>query len=286
MGHHHKLVSDVVYGVEGWAWGCWIEESHYTFILSAPVCVSILANLVFLVNIVRVLVTKLRANHVAADTNGTRKAVRATLILIPLLGLHYVLMPFRPAKGSHWEFVYEVISAVVSSFQGFCVALLFCFCNSEVVMAVKKKWYQYQFMHDHRRFSFTSACIMSVNGVHGKGTQDAKRPSPYRSTFHHSPRQEATVGCLLPLAARKRVEATGRPQATEPSCWRATAQSSRAQRCTNPSETAGLVVVEVLPPEGSGAKGKGGKGAGKGDAIEMKAITPAVVLTTHVHDED
>lgn len=63
-------------------------------------------------------------------------------------------------------------------------------------------------------------------------------------------------------------------------------RSYEAQRCTNPSETAGLVVVEVLPPEGSGVKGKGGKGAGKGDAIEMKAITPAVVLTTHVHDED
>ncbi|XP_068219657.1 calcitonin gene-related peptide type 1 receptor-like [Palaemon carinicauda] len=74
---------------------CWIEESHYTLLLSIPVCLSILANLVFLINIVRVLVTKLRANHVPADTNGTRKAVRATLILIPLLGLHYVLMPFR-----------------------------------------------------------------------------------------------------------------------------------------------------------------------------------------------
>lgn len=74
---------------------CWIEESHYTLILSAPVCVSMLVNLVFLINIVRVLVTKLRANHVAPDTRGTRKAVRATLILIPLLGLHYVLMPLR-----------------------------------------------------------------------------------------------------------------------------------------------------------------------------------------------
>lgn len=333
---------------------CWIEESHYTFILSAPVCVSILANLVFLVNIVRVLVTKLRANHVAADTNGTRKAVRATLILIPLLGLHYVLMPFRPAKGSHWEFVYEVISAVVSSFQGFCVALLFCFCNSEVVMAVKKKWYQYQFMHDHRRFSFTSACIMSVNGVHGKGTQDAKRPSPYRSTFHHSPRQEASrmtgatalgagaaagggggegvspggSGGMSPPVGRaeegRGYRTTTGDRALLLESHRAVVERSRsnsftmvdvrqkeleeeeesldgsdandlkrrrrrsyeAQRCTNPSETAGLVVVEVLPPEGSGAKGKGGKGAGKGDAIEMKAITPAVVLTTHVHDED
>ncbi|XP_063595561.1 calcitonin gene-related peptide type 1 receptor-like isoform X2 [Penaeus indicus] len=309
---------------------CWIEESHYTFILSAPVCVSILANLVFLVNIVRVLVTKLRANHVAADTNGTRKAVRATLILIPLLGLHYVLMPFRPAKGSHWEFVYEVISAVVSSFQGFCVALLFCFCNSEVIMAVKKKWYQYQFMHDHRRFSFTSACIMSVNeasrmtgasslgagAAAGGGGGEAISPggsgglSPsvgraaearggFRATTgdralllesHRAVVERSRSNSFTMVDVRQKEQEEEEEESLDGNdandLKRRRRRSYEAQRCTNPSETAGLVVVEVLPPEGSGAKGKGGRGGGKGDAIEMKTITPAVVLTTHVHDED
>lgn len=40
---------------------CWMEESRSTWILSGPVCVSMLTNTFFLVNIVRVLVTKLRA---------------------------------------------------------------------------------------------------------------------------------------------------------------------------------------------------------------------------------
>lgn len=40
---------------------CWMEESRSTWILSGPVCLSMLANAFFLVNIVRVLVTKLRA---------------------------------------------------------------------------------------------------------------------------------------------------------------------------------------------------------------------------------
>ncbi|KFM70046.1 Parathyroid hormone/parathyroid hormone-related peptide receptor, partial [Stegodyphus mimosarum] len=40
---------------------CWIEESNYSWIISGPVCISMLLNFVFLVNIVRVLVTKLRA---------------------------------------------------------------------------------------------------------------------------------------------------------------------------------------------------------------------------------
>ena len=38
-----------------------MEESRSTWILSGPVCLSMLANAFFLVNIVRVLVTKLRA---------------------------------------------------------------------------------------------------------------------------------------------------------------------------------------------------------------------------------
>ncbi|XP_042209098.1 calcitonin gene-related peptide type 1 receptor-like [Homarus americanus] len=172
---------------------CWIDESHYTLILSTPVCISILANLVFLINIVRVLVTKLRANHVPADTNGTRKAVRATLILIPLLGLHYVLMPFRPAPGSNGELVYQVVTALVSSFQGFCVALLFCFCNTEVTTAMKKKWQQYQFNHGSTRFSLTTACVLSVNGGNSRGSTAPHGSSVLRRTFsrgNHHHRQD------------------------------------------------------------------------------------------------
>lgn len=67
-----------------------------------------------------------------ASSSRTGKAVRATLILIPLLGLQYIVTPFRPEPGTPWESVYQVTSAVVASCQGLCVALLFCFCNGEV----------------------------------------------------------------------------------------------------------------------------------------------------------
>ncbi|XP_050436579.1 calcitonin gene-related peptide type 1 receptor-like [Adelges cooleyi] len=154
---------------------CWIHESLYLWILSGPVCVSVLTNFVFLINIVRLLLIKLHArqittaspkhvgsreraqtfslrsfkrNNTSVDsfekthtgTGRTGKAVRATLILIPLLGLQYMLMPFRPEPGTSWEPVYQVTSAVVVSFQGLCVALLFCFCNGEVLSEIKKRW--------------------------------------------------------------------------------------------------------------------------------------------------
>ncbi|XP_075210747.1 calcitonin gene-related peptide type 1 receptor-like isoform X2 [Lycorma delicatula] len=149
---------------------CWIHESLYSWTLSGPVCVSMLANLIFLINIVRLLLTKLhtsqatsnspcasfrekqssirlrRRNTISSQTGvtsgRTKKAVRATLILIPLLGLQYIVMPFRPQQGAPWEPAYQITSAIVASYQGLCVALLFCFFNGEVTTAIKKRWRQ------------------------------------------------------------------------------------------------------------------------------------------------
>lgn len=161
---------------------CWMEEGPTTWILSGPVCASMLANVFFLVNIVRVLVTKLKSpgniryeprngavegdqplnvftesrsnehgDHVQPRSSSwsvpslasLRKAVRATFILLPLLGLHYVVMPFRPEPGAPGEIAYQIVSAVITSFQGLCVSVLFCFCNGEVLEVMRKTLLRY-----------------------------------------------------------------------------------------------------------------------------------------------
>lgn len=140
---------------------CWIEESNFSWIISGPVCISMLLNFVFLVNIVRVLVTKLRAVN-SPDTHQTRKAVRATLILIPLLGLHYLVTPFRPVPRSPGEAIYETVSAIVTSFQGLSVALLFCFFNGEVIALIRKKWHQALLMRG-RRMSYAATTVSNTD---------------------------------------------------------------------------------------------------------------------------
>lgn len=100
---------------------CWINESHATNVLIVLVCLSMALNLVFLCNIVRVLLVKLRAgpSHLS-NTRPSRnllQALRATLLLLPLLGLHYLLTPFRPPKDHPYEQIYEVTSAITASFQ-------------------------------------------------------------------------------------------------------------------------------------------------------------------------
>ncbi|XP_071447508.1 calcitonin gene-related peptide type 1 receptor-like, partial [Hetaerina americana] len=202
---------------------CWINETRFVWVLSGPVCASMIANLVFLVNIVRLLLTKLKDQPLGmaqapsppparsgrsrkrrgkgcvssrrsrdpdcyddrADTNGpapqwsggsslgrkqssaaaaarrSRKAVRATLILIPLLGLQYILTPFRPDSGAPLEALYQILSAIVASYQGLCVALLFCFCNGEVIFVFKKKWMQYRMAR--RRYWHSCSGVTSVS---------------------------------------------------------------------------------------------------------------------------
>lgn len=75
-------------------------------------------NLFFLLNIVRVLITKLKVTH-QAESNLYMKAVRATLILVPLLGIEFVLIPWRP-EGRIAEEVYDYIMHILMHFQVWC----------------------------------------------------------------------------------------------------------------------------------------------------------------------
>lgn len=72
-------------------------------------------NLFFLLNIIRVLVTKLRDTH-RAESNMYMKAVRATLILVPLLGIQFVIFPWRPENQIAGE-VYEYIMHILMHYQ-------------------------------------------------------------------------------------------------------------------------------------------------------------------------
>lgn len=76
---------------------------------------SLQVNLFFLLNIIRVLVTKLRDTH-RAESNMYMKAVRATLILVPLLGIQFVIIPWRPENRLAGE-VYEYIMHILMHYQ-------------------------------------------------------------------------------------------------------------------------------------------------------------------------
>ena len=69
------------------------------------------------------------------------KSARAVLILIPIFGLHFLLIPMRPDAGSRFEYVYEVVSCISTSTQGLSVSFLLCFCNSDVYSLIRKHFF-------------------------------------------------------------------------------------------------------------------------------------------------
>ncbi|XP_041859190.1 calcitonin gene-related peptide type 1 receptor-like isoform X1 [Melanotaenia boesemani] len=122
---------------------CWISSNtNLLYITQGPIQAALLVNLFFLLNIVRVLITKLKKTH-CAESTAYMKAVRATLILIPLLGVPFILWPWRPEERIS-QAIYDFFMNIFSNFQGLLVAIIFCFCNAEAQTALQRKWVQWK----------------------------------------------------------------------------------------------------------------------------------------------
>uniref|UniRef100_A0A8C5H8B9 G-protein coupled receptors family 2 profile 2 domain-containing protein n=1 Tax=Gouania willdenowi TaxID=441366 RepID=A0A8C5H8B9_GOUWI len=153
---------------------CWISsKTSLLYIVHGPICAALLVNLFFLLNIVRVLITKLKVTH-QAESSLYMKAVRATLILVPLLGIQYVLLPYKP-EGRVSSEIYDYIMHILMNYQGLLVATIFCFFNGEVQAVLRRHWNQYQIQFGSsigthsdalRSASYTASSITEVQGCY------------------------------------------------------------------------------------------------------------------------
>ncbi|KAL4222347.1 Parathyroid hormone/parathyroid hormone-related peptide receptor [Mactra antiquata] len=138
-----KLVS---ISIDNTMYKCWNTNptAGYFWLLRAPIVISIVINFIFFINILRALFTKLhKPSTSSARRNRYRRLAKATLILIPLFGVHYIVFIWAPDKVSpEAEVIKLYFEMFFNSFQGFFVAVLFCFFNQEVQMEIKKTWYR------------------------------------------------------------------------------------------------------------------------------------------------
>ncbi|NP_001075558.1 parathyroid hormone/parathyroid hormone-related peptide receptor precursor [Oryctolagus cuniculus] len=101
------------------------------------------------------------AGHKLRETNAGRcdtrqqyrKLLKSTLVLMPLFGVHYTVfmaMPYTEVSGTLWQIQmhYEML---FNSFQGFFVAIIYCFCNGEVQAEIKKSWSRWTLALDFKR---------------------------------------------------------------------------------------------------------------------------------------
>ncbi|XP_059468843.1 calcitonin gene-related peptide type 1 receptor-like isoform X2 [Neocloeon triangulifer] len=177
---------------------CW-SFPDYDWVLYAPCLLSLAINFLFLIDIIRVLWLKLRARH-AQEPSQYRKAVRATLVLVPLFGLHLCLTMYRPPSGSCSGLfiqIYNVADYLLDGLQGCFVSLSFCYFSGEVQYLVKRSYQR--FVQRHRpnltAASWLSADANQQNQMNSQTTMSLAEPvaSNRRGTRYSCPTVERTA---------------------------------------------------------------------------------------------
>ncbi|XP_023859586.1 LOW QUALITY PROTEIN: pituitary adenylate cyclase-activating polypeptide type I receptor-like [Salvelinus sp. IW2-2015] len=121
--------------------GCWDmnDNAGIWWVIKGPVLASIMINFVLFIGIIIILVQKLQSPDIGGNESSIYlRLARSTLLLIPLFGIHYTVFAFSPEDVSKRERL--VFELGLGSFQGFVVAVLYCFLNGEVQSEIKRKW--------------------------------------------------------------------------------------------------------------------------------------------------
>ncbi|XP_034743002.1 vasoactive intestinal polypeptide receptor-like [Etheostoma cragini] len=120
--------------------GCWeIIDDIPWWIIKTPILVTILVNFFLFIWIIRILRQKMNCPDIGRkESNQYSRLAKSTLLLIPLFGINYIIFAFIP-DHIHPQ-VRMVFDLILGSFQGFVVAVLYCFMNGEVQAEIKRKW--------------------------------------------------------------------------------------------------------------------------------------------------
>ncbi|XP_038077934.1 PDF receptor-like isoform X2 [Patiria miniata] len=157
---------------------CWKDHaaSSYYLIIEIPRNGALIINVLFLINIVRVLVTKLRDSN-SSETKQIRKAAKGAVLLIPLLGVANLawFIPNPTVRDSKASIVlYNYLFLFLDSYQGFFLCVMYCFLNQEVRMTLHRKWSTWRYYRDpllRRTSVLTSTTEMSTTRAAYKPSQ-------------------------------------------------------------------------------------------------------------------
>ncbi|XP_010782291.1 vasoactive intestinal polypeptide receptor 1-like [Notothenia coriiceps] len=150
--------------------GCWDDTDNVGiwWIIKGPITASLLINIVIFINVIRILVQKLKPSAMVGnnETGHFMRLAKSTLFLIPLFGMHYTVFAFLPENTGVDARLY--IELGLGSFQGFVVALLYCFMNGEVQTELRR-WLRKCHNQNHLTPGKRSITQISVRARGGLG---------------------------------------------------------------------------------------------------------------------
>lgn len=119
---------------------CWVVDLNgYQWIVDSCRIFVIVMNSIFLIDIVRILITKMNQG---GTSRQTKAALRATIFLIPLFGLHFIITAKQIPidETCHSEDIYQYTRYSMEALQAIMVAILFCYINNEVHNELENAW--------------------------------------------------------------------------------------------------------------------------------------------------
>ncbi|XP_041829228.1 glucagon-like peptide 2 receptor [Melanotaenia boesemani] len=163
--------------------GCWpVMNIWFWWIIRGPITLSVLVIFFIFIKILMLLLSKLKADQVKF-TDYRYSLARATLVLIPLLGIHEVVFTVlidECVEGSS-RYARNFVNLTLSSIQGLLVAVLYCFANGEVQAELKKHWQLYLFTNHFKvRSCFRGAPLKHLwKCTRGQHPQCSRRCNSY-----------------------------------------------------------------------------------------------------------
>ncbi|XP_066472342.1 glucagon-like peptide 2 receptor isoform X1 [Tiliqua scincoides] len=177
--------------------GCWARNQNMAlwWIIRGPMLFSIAVNFCIFLKIVKLLLSKLKAQQMNFRDYKFRLA-RSTLVLIPLLGIHDFVFSFiidDQVEGLS-RHIKTFIQLTMDSFHGLLVALLYCFCNGEVKAELRKQW-------SHFLLAYPFLCMPCFLGKNIKhlGRCPKKQHLSSNGTEVTQPQNVSRTGCNVEL---------------------------------------------------------------------------------------
>ena len=110
---------------------CWMDLGEGVWFIGVPVLAIMVVNVLNMFSILIIIRSKRSPPTIAASrpsllSRSSVQHLRPLFVLAPVLGLQFLLVPARPQSKSPYEYSYDLLLTMTSSFQGMYLGEILC----------------------------------------------------------------------------------------------------------------------------------------------------------------